>query len=77
LWVTATGINEIDAFLMDKREQILQRLVEIAAAVPGVNTAVRNQDELSERKRPAIAVFDGRRGGRRGCRTPGSSRASA
>ena len=26
--------------------------------MPGVNTAVRNQDELSERKRPAIAVFD-------------------
>ena len=43
---------------MDKREQILQRLVEIAAAVPGINTAVRNQDELSERKRPAIAIFD-------------------
>jgi hypothetical protein len=43
---------------MDKREQILERLVAIAAAVPGVNTAVRNQDELSERKRPAIAIFD-------------------
>jgi hypothetical protein len=44
---------------MDKREAILQRLVEIAAGVPGVVTAVRNQDELSERLRPAIAVFDG------------------
>jgi hypothetical protein len=44
---------------MDKREQILVRLVDIAAAVPGINTAARNQDELSERKRPAIAVFDG------------------
>src|SRR4051812_29863120 len=43
---------------MDKREQILVRLVEIAAVVPGINTAVRNQDELSERKRPAIAIFD-------------------
>ena len=43
---------------MDKREQILQRLVAVAAAVPGINTAVRNQDELSERKRPAIAIFD-------------------
>ena len=44
---------------MDKREQILQRLVEVAAAVPGVTTAVRNRDEISERARPAIAVFDG------------------
>jgi hypothetical protein len=44
---------------MDKREAILQRLVELAAGVPGVATAVRNQDELSERLRPAIAVFDG------------------
>jgi hypothetical protein len=44
---------------VDKREQILQRLVEVAAAVPGVTTAVRNRDEISERARPAIAVFDG------------------
>ncbi len=43
---------------MDKREQILQRLVELAAAVPGVVTALRNRDEISERARPAIAVFD-------------------
>jgi hypothetical protein len=43
---------------VDKREQILMRLVDIASAVPGINTAVRNQDELSERKRPAIAIFD-------------------
>jgi hypothetical protein len=44
---------------MDKREAILQRLVEIAAAVPGVVTVVQNQGELSEHARPAIAVFDG------------------
>jgi hypothetical protein len=44
---------------MDKREAILQRLLEIAAAVPGIVTTVRNQDELSEHARPAIAVFDG------------------
>jgi hypothetical protein len=43
---------------MDKREAILARLVEIAAAVDGVTTAVRNQDEISERARPAISVFD-------------------
>jgi hypothetical protein len=43
---------------MDKREQILQRLVEVAASVPGVSTVLRNSDEISEHKRPAIAVFD-------------------
>ena len=43
---------------MDKREEILQRLVVVAAGVAGVKSAVRNQDELSEHKRPAIAVFD-------------------
>ena len=43
---------------MDKREQILQRLLEVAAAVPGIATAVRNQDEISERRRPAVAIFD-------------------
>ena len=26
--------------------------------MPGVSTVVRNQDEISEHKRPAIAVFD-------------------
>ncbi len=43
---------------MDKREAVLKRLVEIAAAIEGVATAVRNQDEISERVRPAIAIFD-------------------
>jgi hypothetical protein len=43
---------------MDKREAILARLVEVAAGLDGVATAVRNQDEISERVRPAIAVFD-------------------
>jgi len=43
---------------MDKREVILQRLAEIAASLPGIATAVRNQDEISEHTRPAIAVFD-------------------
>jgi hypothetical protein len=44
--------------MTDKREAILQRLVEIAAGIDGVVTAVRNQDEISEHARPAIAVFD-------------------
>ena len=43
---------------MDKREEILTRLAEVAASVPGVSTVVRNQDEISEHKRPAIAIFD-------------------
>jgi hypothetical protein len=43
---------------VDKREQILQRLVAVAAGVPGIATAIRNRDEISERARPAIAVFD-------------------
>ena len=44
--------------MTDKREAILQRLTEIAAGLPGVVTAVRNQDEISEHARPAIVVFD-------------------
>jgi hypothetical protein len=43
---------------MDKREAILQRLVDVATSLPGVNNVVRNQDEISEHKRPAIAIFD-------------------
>ncbi len=41
--------------MMDRREQILQRLLEVAA---GVITAIRDQDEISERRRPAVAIFD-------------------
>ena len=43
---------------MDKREALLARLVEIAAGVPEIKTAARNQDEISERARPAIVIFD-------------------
>ena len=44
--------------MTDKREAILQRLTEIAAGLPGIVTAARNQDEISEHARPAIVVFD-------------------
>lgn len=44
---------------MDKREAILGRLVAIAERLPGIKTAVRNQDEVSERARPAVVIFDG------------------
>ena len=43
---------------MDKRELLLQRLVAVATSLPGVKTVLRNSDEISEHKRPAIAVFD-------------------
>lgn len=43
---------------MDKREAILTRLAEIAGGIAGIKTAVRNQDEVSERARPAIVIFD-------------------
>ena len=43
---------------MDKREQILARLVTVAQGLPGVSTVTRNSDEISEHKRPAIAIFD-------------------
>ncbi len=43
---------------MDKREQIMARLLEVAASLPGVGTVTRNSDEISEHKRPAIALFD-------------------
>jgi hypothetical protein len=43
---------------MDKREAILARIAEVAATVPGITTIARNQDEISEHKRPAIVIFD-------------------
>src|SRR3954469_10605816 len=43
---------------MDKREAILVRLVEIAGELAGIKTAIRNQDKISERARPAIVIFD-------------------
>ena len=42
----------------DIREQILARLVEVTASVPGVTHALRNQLGLSETSRPAIIVLD-------------------
>jgi hypothetical protein len=44
---------------MDKREAILARLAAITDGLAGIKTAARNQDEVSERARPAIVVFDG------------------
>jgi|ERR1051325_143038 hypothetical protein len=43
---------------MDKREAILARLAEVVGTLPGISTVARNQDEISEHKRPAIVIFD-------------------
>ena len=43
---------------MDKREAILARLSEVVGTLPGISTVARNQDEISEHKRPAIVIFD-------------------
>ncbi len=42
----------------DLREEVLARLVAIAAEVPGIATAGRNRIGLSETARPAIVVLD-------------------
>ena len=42
----------------DLREQIMARLLEVAASVPGVQTAARNRGGISEGGRPAIVVLD-------------------
>ena len=44
--------------MTDLREEILARLVAIAAEVPGVATAGRNRIGLSESARPAMVVLD-------------------
>jgi hypothetical protein len=43
----------------DIREDILARLLEVAAGVPNIRTAVRNDVDIVEDKLPAITVFDG------------------
>lgn len=43
---------------MDKREQILERLVAIAEGLPGVATVLRNVPKLDDTKRPAVVILD-------------------
>jgi hypothetical protein len=43
---------------MDTRELILSRLVEIAGALPGVATVIRNQPKLDDTIRPAVVILD-------------------
>ena len=44
--------------MADKREEILQRLLAIYQGIDGIVTAVRNEDEISDSKRPAIQLLD-------------------
>src|SRR5688572_21268051 len=44
---------------MDKRELIIERLVELAAGVSGVTTVIRNRTEFDETQLPAIAILEG------------------
>lgn len=44
--------------MADRREGILSRLLEIAAALDGVKTAVRNQPDVSGGSRPAVIILD-------------------
>jgi len=45
--------------MAEPREAILNRLVAVCAAVPGVQAAVRNRLDAAALRRPAIIVHDG------------------
>lgn len=45
--------------MRDRREEILARLVALAATVTGVTDALRNRKTVSETHRPCIVVNDG------------------
>lgn len=44
---------------VDRREQILARLLVIAGAIPGIANAVRNKPGLNENDLDAIVIYDG------------------
>jgi hypothetical protein len=43
----------------DIREDILNRLLELVASIPGIRTAARNYLDITEDRLPTAAVFDG------------------
>jgi len=45
--------------LVDVREDILARLLEVVAAIPNIRSAYRNNTEIAENQLPAVIVFDG------------------
>lgn len=44
--------------MADKREQIILRLMAIAATIDGIETVVRNRGLLKDEQRPAIVILD-------------------
>lgn len=45
--------------MVDIREQILARLLEVAAGIPGIRSAYRNNNDIPAESLPAVIVFDG------------------
>lgn len=45
--------------MSDRREQILNRIFSILSSIRGVNTVVRNVDEIPEQARPCLVLIDG------------------
>jgi hypothetical protein len=45
--------------VIDVREEILARLLEVVATIPNIKTAVRNNVDLTREHLPAAVVFDG------------------
>ena len=45
--------------MVDTREDVLARLLEIAATIPNIKSAQRNNLDITEEQLPAAVVFDG------------------
>ena len=45
--------------MVDVREDIILRLVEVVATIPNIRSAYRNNTELAENQKPAAIVLDG------------------
>lgn len=45
--------------MVDVREQILARLLEVVADIPGIRSAHRNNNDITAEQLPAAIVFDG------------------
>lgn len=45
--------------MVDVREDILARLLEVVATIPGIRSATRNNVDITDEHLPAVIVFDG------------------
>ena len=45
--------------MVDVREDIILRLVEVVATIPNIRSAYRNNTEIAENQKPAAVVLDG------------------